>query len=180
VQNGNQFSGLFAGTPFGNLAFTSTLNPQGTHFDGSYSGLAAGNCAGIGASGTFIGDEVPSVSGSWTGTLTPCSYDQQTGVCTNNGTPAQTAFTLAQDDQTGSVTGTYQVAGLAPFSTGSIAVVPPFDIFSGTTWQFTMTDADGSKFVVNGQLGLDRSFAANAFLAPEGNGTPTYRLVMTH
>lgn len=179
VQNVSTFSGTIT-AEFGPLSFTGTLNQAGTHVDGTYSGLSTGNCGGVAASGTFAGDEVPSTSGNWTGTLTPCSYDQQTGICTNNGVAGNVTFTLTQDDATGNVTGTYSVTGLSQFSNGTVAVVPPSDILSGLVWQFTMTDANKNKFVANGTLALDRSFSGNTFLEPAGAGTPTFKLAMTH
>lgn len=174
VQNTNQFSGTFAISPSVALNFTGTLNDVGTHFDGTYSGLSAGNCAGIGASGAFTGDEVPSISGNWTGTLAPCDWNSSTGVCTTNGTPLQAAFTLTQNDQTGNTTGTYQVTSSTVFTSGTVALASG-DFLSGTVWQFTMTDANNNKFMVEAQLGLDRSLSANVF-----GSSATWKLQMTH
>ena len=69
------FSGDLSGN-FGGIHFTSTLNDAGTHAGGTYTLTpgANGNCLGIALTGTFTGDEVPSVSGNWTGTVT-CSVE---------------------------------------------------------------------------------------------------------
>jgi hypothetical protein len=180
VQNVDQFSGAVTlsnrdtGAPFGTFSFTGMLNPAGTAFSGTFSGMPS--CTGIGASGTFTGAEVPSTSGTWSGTIQPCSYDQQTGVCTLAGTSSSFAAVLSQNDATGNVTGTYQVTSLAGISSGTVAVAPPFDILSGLLWQFTLSDGNGDKFVAFGALSLDRKFSGH--LCDSGN--KCYSLSASH
>jgi hypothetical protein len=169
VQLGNQFSGTIGGS-IGTVTFTSTLNPAGTHFDGTYAGISG--CSGVAAAGTLTGDEVPSTSGSWTGTIQACNFDQQIGACTSlTGTSSAITLTLTQNDATGNVTGTYAVPNLAPFSTGTVSVKPPSDILSGTIFQFTLADATGRTFVANGGLDLQRGFHGAAIDASQ-NGDP--------
>src|SRR5690242_7974728 len=66
VLNVDQFSGD-VNTSFGNIHFTSTLNAQGSHAAGTYT--LTGSCWGVAPTGTFSADEVPSVSGTWNGTI---------------------------------------------------------------------------------------------------------------
>lgn len=174
VQNVNQFSGTIT-AQFGALNFSGTLNADGTAFTGTYSGLNVNNCAGIATGGTFTASEVPSTSGSWTGTIQPCSYDSSNGTCTNNGVSSTMSATLVQNDATGGVTGTYAVTNLAGFTTGSVSVdSADQDILSGTIWQFTLRDANTSKSIVNGTL-TGRAFHGIVF-----SGSQAYALSMTH
>jgi len=71
VQNVSTFSGDFNGN-FGAVHFTTTLNDAGTHASGSYTITPpqSGNCLGVALTGSVVADEVPSMSGNWTGTLT--------------------------------------------------------------------------------------------------------------
>lgn len=71
VADVSTFTGTLSGN-FGTLAFTSVLNDAGTHTSGTYTLTpgAAGNCLGIALTGTFTGDELPSLSGGWSGTIT--------------------------------------------------------------------------------------------------------------
>jgi hypothetical protein len=147
----------------GVFSFDTTLNQAGTSFSGTYSGMPA--CAAVAASGTITGDEVPPVDGNWTGTIQACAHDGQTGACPVSGATSAISFTLAQNDATGNVTGTYQVANLPGMSNGVVAVVPPSDLLSGLNLQATMTDLNGAKFILAGGpfnrqpgLGLDRTF----------------------
>lgn len=107
VQSVNQFSGDLSGN-FGGIHFTSALNDAGTHAAGTYTLTpgANGNCLGIALTGTFTGDEVPSMSGNWTGTVTCVSN------CPTGGTTGSITATLTQDDATGAVTGSYATSGL--------------------------------------------------------------------
>lgn len=174
VQNVSTFSGTFGGS-IGSLAFTSTLNQAGTHFDGTYSGVSS--CAGVAASGTFTGDEVPSTSGNWTGSIQPCNFNGSDGSCPVTGSPSTVSFALTQNDSTGDVTGTYSVTNLAPFTTGNVAVMPG-DILSGLVFQFTMTDNSASrKFISCCKLALDRSYSAVVTDTVSGS---TYQLSITH
>lgn len=182
VQNVSAFSGQIeiknsqTGSVYGTMSFAGPLTPDGSSFSGTYSNMPA--CAGIGTSGTFAGREVPSTSGTWSGTIQPCSYDQTTGVCTLTGVSSTLSAVLTQDDSTGDVTGSYSVTNLAGFSSGNVAVVPTDeDVLSGLTWQFTMSDANGGKFIVNGQLGYDRTFKGLVFDKTSGN---YFELLMSH
>lgn len=173
VQNVNQFSGTIT-AQFGALNFTGSLDPAGTTFQGTYSGLTANNCAGVATSGTFTAAEVPSASGSWTGTVVPCSYNQSTRVCTNLTGQGSLSATLTQDDSTGNVTGSYTISGLSPFSAGTVSVdAADQDILSGTVWQFTMKDPS-AKVIVNGTLN-GRAFSG--LMLANSN---YYNLNMTH
>jgi hypothetical protein len=181
VANVNLFTGTIS-SAFGALSFTGTLNDAGTAVNGTYTIANLNGCGGIGASGIFTGAEVPSVTGNWTGTLQQCNFDQQIGKCTSNiGAPSAVTFNLTQNDATGNVTGTYQVANMAGFSNGSVSVIPPSDILSGLALQFSMADANGSNFVTNGTLGMDKSFAG--VLAGKANAVThnnVYALTMSH
>jgi len=175
VLNVNNFTGDVNITGFATFSFNVTLAADGKSFTGSYANMPP--CSGLLSSGTFAGAEIPTASGSWTGTLAPCTLDQQTGICTPTGAPggALTA-SLTQSDLTGNVTGTYQVTALAAFSSGTVGVAASDqDILSGKTWQFTMTDANATKFIANGLLDLQGKFAGII----SGNGA-TYLLTMTH
>src|SRR5690242_17673131 len=82
VLNVDQFSGD-VNTAFGNIHFTSTLNGPGTHSVGTYT--LTGTCWAVAPSGTFTADEVPSMSGSWTGTVNcvaNCPLGQTSGTIT--------------------------------------------------------------------------------------------------
>lgn len=84
-----------------------------------------GNCTGVGLTGTFTGDEVPSMTGTWTGTI---SCLQKCPIETPAGTAGTITMALNQDHTTGAVTGTYTVTGmLAVLSAGMI--VPDINNF---------------------------------------------------
>jgi hypothetical protein len=183
VANVSNFTGSVAvinssnQSSFGTFAFNTTLNDAGTSFAGTYAGLPG--CTGIGATGTFTGAEVPSVTGNWTGTIQSCNFDQQQGKCASlNGSPSAISFSLTQNDSTGNVSGTYQVANLAPFTSGSVAINPPSDILSGTVLQFSMIDANGHKSTANGTLGADRSFSG--LVIAFGTSGGYFSLTMSH
>lgn len=181
VQNVSDFSGDFQ-SQFGNIHFDSTLNPQGSHADGTYS--LTGTCWGVAATGTFTADEVPNMTGSWSGTLN-CTAN-----CLTGSTSGAVSMTLTQDNSTGAVTGTYTVTGLPTFSSGTVQG-DQFSVLSGANWQDNMTDNDGNKFVISGGpqgnptdppgLGLDGSF--NGIIVPfpsNTTSTPVYSLIMSH
>ncbi len=144
---------------------------------------------GIALTGTFTGDEVPSMSGNWTGTLT-CTVNCPTGEA-----PTGTIkLTLTQDDATGSVTGTYTVTGLLNITSGSM-VSDANDFLSGASWQDKLADQDGRNFAIAGGpfqgtsfnttgVGQDRSFQGFVFeIAPTGNVVPLgtiYSVTMSH
>ncbi|HEU0369082.1 MAG TPA: hypothetical protein VFR42_07730, partial [Candidatus Acidoferrum sp.] len=138
VLNVNQFFGDI-NTPFGNIHFTSTLNPDGSHADGNYT--LTGNCWTVAPTGTFTADEVPSVSGSWTGTIT-CTLN-----CPAGATTGTIAAALTQNDATGLVSGTYVVTGLPNISSGTIATRTGIDVLSGESWQDGATDNNGNFYV---------------------------------
>jgi hypothetical protein len=176
VLNVNQFSGDI-NSPFGNIHFTSTLNDQGSHSEGTYT--LSGNCWGVSASGTFIADEVPSVSGSWTGTINCVSN------CPVGATSGTITATLTQNDTTGSVTGTYAISGLPTISNGTVTS-GQFDVLSGFNWQATFNDNSGNIYTLAGGpfagtdagLAQDRSF--HGALIQLGSMPAKYSLSMTH
>lgn len=155
VLNVNQFSGDI-NTTFGNIHFASTLNAAGTHADGTYT--LSGNCWGVGASGTFSADEVPSVSGTWSGTLN-CTSN-----CPVGATSGTISASLTQNDATGVVSGSYAISGLTNIGNGTVSTGSS-DVLSGSSWQGTFTDNNGNVYAIAGGplngiqgLGLDRSF----------------------
>jgi hypothetical protein len=166
VANVNQFSGDISGN-FGTIHFTSTLNDPGTHAAGTYTLTpgANGNCLGIALTGTFTGDEVPSLSGSWTGTVTCVSN------CPTGFTSGTIAASLTQNDATGAVTGSYSIGGVPGISSGQLVADPLNNNFiSGSSMQQKLLDNNGSTLFLSGGpvsglgttgLGLDRSFNGN-------------------
>jgi hypothetical protein len=185
VLNVSNFTGdVIMGGNFGTFSFNTTLSGDGKSTSGTFANMPP--CTGLLTSGTFTGAEVPSISGSWTGTLQPCAYDQITGTCTLFGKTSPITAVLSQNDASGNVTGSYQTTGLSAFSSGTIAVVPPFDILSGNFWQFTMTDNNGTKFVVcggctPGGTGLDlQGHFVGVIPANFPSQTTSYWLVASH
>lgn len=189
VANGNDLTGSFAftnastGAVYGTVQVSAILAADGLSFTGTYSGMPS--CSGLAASGTFAGKQVPSMTGAWTGSLQPCTYDQQTGTCTLTGVPGTITASLAQDNTTGTVSGTYQVPNVSGFLQGTIAMVPPFDFLAGQSLLFTMTDLNGATYKAVGGpccnvgapgLGFDRSLQVIVTASP---GTNWY-LSMTH
>jgi hypothetical protein len=187
VANVNQFSGDLSGN-FGGIHFTSILNDAGTHAAGTYTLTpgANGNCLGIALTGTFVGDEVPSMSGNWTGTVT-CVLN-----CPTGSTTGAITMSLTQDDATGTVTGSYTISGVPGISSGTVAT-GKFDLLSGASLQLSMLDQNGiininnvTAEMVGGPvtglgtagLGLDRSFHGN--IATGGSGVPLYAVSMSH
>jgi hypothetical protein len=160
VLNVDQFSGN-VNTAFGNIAFTSTLNTAGSHAAGTYT--LTGNCWGVAPSGTFTADEIPSVSGSWTGTIN-CTLN-----CPAGATTGTITSTLSQNDATGVVGGIYAVSGLPNISNGNISTGQS-DVLSGSSWQGSAADVIGNSYVIAGGpfngtpgLGLDRTFNGELF-----------------
>lgn len=144
LQNLDQFSGDIQ-TSFGNVHFAGTVNTQGTHAQGTYS--LTGTCWGVAGSGTFSADQIPSVTGSWTGSIN-CMQNCPGG--TSGLTSGIITASLTQDNSTGAVTGTYSVTGTLPgFSSGTVSTGPS-DFMSGSSWQSTMTDKNGSIYVMEG------------------------------
>src|SRR5262249_27595943 len=139
VQNVNQFSGDLVGN-FGNIHITSTLNDAGTHAAGTYAVTpgAAGPCLGINLTGNFVADEIPSMTGSWTGTVI-CTLN-----CPTGNTTGTIAMTLTQDDATGKVNGTFTITGLAAFGSGTVTSIQE-DLLSGPSWQATLNEALGDN-----------------------------------
>jgi hypothetical protein len=183
VQNVNQFSGDLSGN-FGTIHFSSTLNDAGTHTSGTYTLTpgANGNCLGIALTGTFKGDEIPSVSGNWTGTI-GCSAN-----CPTTGfTGGTISMSLTQDDATGAVTGSYSMTGVPGVSSGQLVADPLGNNFiSGSNMQEKVADNNGSTFFLVGGpfslntpgLGLDRSFRGSWVT---GNSSdPLWTVTMSH
>ncbi len=182
VQNVNQFSGDLSGN-FGGIHFSSTLNDAGTHSSGTYTVTpgANGNCLGISLTGTFTGDEIPSVSGNWTGTVS-CRANCPTGF-----TGGTLSMTLTQNDGTGAVTGTYTMTGVPGVSSGQLVSDPLGNNFiSGSNMQEKVADNNGSTFFITGGpfalntpgLGLDRSFHGSWIIG--GSSDPLYTVSMSH
>ncbi len=171
VQNVNQFSGTIVianntaanvQQPVGSISFTSTLNDAGTSMSGTYSGVPA--CIGLGATGNISGNEVPSVTGTWSGTLTPCSIVVSQCV-PNGGQQGTLSMTLTQYDDTGEASGTFTassiqqlVSGTAStgLSLGGQASGSPFQVgpgvLSGTTMNVVLQDTSGQLAMINGTL----------------------------
>jgi hypothetical protein len=181
VQNVNQFSGTLAGN-FGTIAFNSVLNDAGTHAAGTYTVTpgALGNCLGVALTGTFVADEVPSMTGNWSGTIT-CTA--QCPIGSINGT---ISMSLTQDDATGNITGSYTVSGLPGLSGGNLVPDPANDnILSGHSIQQRLQDnTAGVIFMVGGPLnslgtagvGLDRTFQGSIV----NGGGLIYSISMSH
>jgi hypothetical protein len=180
VLNVDQFSGD-VNTASGNIHFTSTLNTAGTHAAGTYT--LTGNCWGTAPSGTFTGDEVPSVAGTWNGTIT-CTSNCPAGATTGTITAS-----LNQNDQTGVVAGSYTVTGLPNIGNGNISTGPN-DVLSGFSWQGSVADSIGNTYAIAGGplngtpgLGLDRSFNGLLIELHDNNPAVTvarYSITMSH
>lgn len=181
VQNTNQFSGDLAGN-FGTIHFSATLNDPGTHASGTYTVTPpqSGNCLGVALTGTFTGDEVPSMSGTWSGTIT-CTQNCPIGSTTSNLT-----MNLTQNDATGAVTGSYTVTGLPGLSTGNI-VPDANNLLSGASIQQRFLDNNGNTYVLVGGplntfgtagVGLDRTF--HGTLLQGDPSQPFYSVSMSH
>jgi hypothetical protein len=183
VQNVNVFSGDLSGN-FGTIHFTSTLNDPGTHAGGTYTLTpgANGNCLGIALTGTFTGDEVPSVSGNWTGTVT-CVSNCPTGFASGT-----IGASLTQDDATGAVTGSYTIGGVPGISAGRLVTDPLGNNFiSGSNMQQKLLDNNGITLFLSGGpvtglastgIGLDRSF--HGILSNGNSFDPLYVVNMSH
>jgi hypothetical protein len=194
VQNVDQFSGTLSGN-FGTIVFNSTLNDAGTHTTGTYTLTpgAAGDCLNIALTGIFTGDEIPSMSGTWTGTVTcvtNCPADTPLGAA------GTISMTVTQDDATGAVNGTYTVTGMGTqLSGGTVTTDPVFDMLSGSSWQDHMTDKSnvpsgpsiGLFVIVGGPLnsfgtaglGIDGSFNGNIIGGVGGNGVSEIKYAVT-
>ena|SRR5579864_8818068 len=182
VLNVDQFSGDINTPSFGNIHFASTLNAAGTHATGTYT--LSGTCWAVSSSGTFTADEVPSVAGSWSGTINCISS------CPAGATAGTITASLTQNDQTGIVAGTYAVAGLPNISNGAVSTRQGTDILSGQFIQVAFTDNNGNLYVLAGGpsgfgagLGLDRSFNGQLFELHDTNpavSAATYSVSMSH
>ncbi len=184
VQNVNQFSGTLTGN-FGVLTFTSVLNDAGTHASGTYTLVPGvnGNCLNIALTGTYTGDEVPSMTGNWTGTIT-CPSD-----CPVGSTSGTISMSLTQDDATGALTGSYVVTGLPGLGNGTLIPDPAGNnLLSGSSIQQRMTDnIAGTVVMVGGPLnsfgtagvGLDRTFQGNILAQGTSSAIP-YLINMSH
>jgi hypothetical protein len=180
VLNVDQFSGDI-NTSFGNIHFTSTLNAAGTHAAGTYT--LSGTCWGVSSTGTFAADEVPSVAGTWTGTVACISN------CPAGATTGTISASLTQNDQTGVVAGSYTIAGLPNIGNGAVTTRQGTDIMSGQLLQVAFTDSNGNFYVLAGGpggfgagLGLDRSFSGQIFEQQDAHAAAlaTYTVSMSH
>jgi hypothetical protein len=181
VANVSNFTGILSGN-FGTISFNTTLNDAGTEAVGTYvvTPGAAGPCLGIALTGTLTADEVPSASGTWTGTVN-CTANCPTGPTTGTA-----SFTLSQDDATATITGSYTITGLPGISSGVI-VTDPTDFLSGPNVQEKLQDNNGTLFFLSGGpvtseplagLGLDRSFQGQMGIG--GSIEPLYTVTMSH
>jgi hypothetical protein len=183
VSNVSTFTGTLTGN-FGTIAFTSTLNDAGTHAGGTYTVTpgAAGNCLGVALTGTFAADEVPSMTGNWTGTIN-CVQN-----CPVGSTSGTVTMALTQNDASGAVTGSYAITGLPGLSTGNLVSDPNGNNFiSGASIQQKLLDTNGSGLGLTGGpvnslgtagLGLDRSFDGD--IAVGGSTEPIWAVKMSH
>jgi len=138
---------------------------------------------GIALTGGFTGDEVPSMSGAWTGTLS-CTAN-----CPTGSTSGTISLAITQNDSTGAVTGTYTVSGLPGFSSGTLAP-DSSSVLSGAFWQDHLVDQNGNTFEVAGGpggigagLGLDRTFNGQMLLQQSNNPSisgSTYTVAISH
>jgi hypothetical protein len=183
VQNVSTFSGDLSGN-FGTIHFSTTLNDAGTHSAGTYTVTpgANGNCLGVALTGTLTADEIPSVSGNWTGTIN-CVQN-----CPTGSTSGTLTMSLTQNDSNGVVTGSYATNGLPGISSGNFVSDPLGNNFiSGASVQQRLLDGNGQTFFLVGGplnsfgtsgLGLDRSFHGN--ITAGGSIDPIYAVGMTH
>jgi hypothetical protein len=188
VQNVNNFIGNILGN-FGSIAINTTLNNAGTEAVGTYSitGSNAG-CLGVALTGTLVADEVPSMSGTWTGTI---SCLRNCPIETPAGTAGTITMALAQDDTTGAVTGTYTVTGMLPVLSSGLIVPDINDFLSGSSIQQQLQDNTGDiTAIVGGPLNsfgtpgvaLDRTFGGNiiALRGPNVTQNTVYAVTMSH
>jgi hypothetical protein len=186
VQNVNQFSGDLAGN-FGTIHFTSTLNDAGTHAAGTYTVTPpqSGNCLGVALTGTFVGDEVPSVTGNWTGTI-DCIQN-----CPTGSTSGSITMSLTQNDSNGVVTGSYAITGLPGIVGGNLIPDPLGNNFiSGASVQQKLLDNNGQAlFFVGGPVEGVSIFASAGFrqdrtfqgdITVGGSIEPVYQVNMSH
>jgi hypothetical protein len=133
-----------------------TFGVDGLTLAGSYTlGAAAPSCFPASSSGTFSGSQIRDVTGNWVGIIQACSWDSAKRVCTNTGAAVQLSATLAQDDASATVTGTYNVTGLptlSTFSNGSIGTQGQ-QLLSGNVLQLMWTDKNGTMFTMDARLG---------------------------
>lgn len=171
VQNTNQLGGTITlSQALGSFNFSGTLNSGGTAFTGTYSNMPG--CAGMAASGTYTGESVPSVSGSWTGTVTPCTFSGN--ICTaNGGTAGALTLSLTQYDSIYAANGTFTLTNVTGLTSGHAdtgASVSGFNgvafkvgpgVLSGTNFALMIEDAsgDGQVAYIAGSLTTTGSFA---------------------
>ena len=113
----------------------------------------------LAASGTITGSEMPSMAGSWSGTLQQVdSFDTRNPI----GSALPIVLSLKQDDASGIVTGSYTVQNSTSLSSGTVEMPHHLDqdILSGTFVQFETLDQNGNAGTVAGTLGLDGSLNA--------------------
>jgi hypothetical protein len=174
VSDGTHFTGIMNWS-VGSWTFSTQLAPDGKSFTGTYSGLPA--CAGLESAGTFAGQEVPSISAAWTGTIQLCTFEQDGSCPIVSGNPLESlTFVLAQDDATGAVTGSYEV-NASGLSSGTVALREQ-DVLSGRLLQFSLLDSDGNRVaIVDGFL--DQQSGFSGVLVTTCCNT-NYQLTMSH
>ena len=209
VENGNNLtasvsiSDFQSGATFGVFTFNVILAPDGLSFAGTYASMPP--CAGIASSGQFTGERVPSVSGTWTGMLTECSFDQVMGDCpaVNGADIGTISMLLVESDEGAIVSGDYTISlPSARLVSGHITTgwLQSWQICFGATCSntlgpgtlsghrliltgqdlATMQNSYGTLvyFAIDGELGQDRSFTGLVCVAVAPNRW--YRLTMTH
>jgi hypothetical protein len=111
------------------IAFTGTINNDINAMTGAYS-APAGGCTN-GDSGTWNANRIPSITGTWGGTLTPSSATEA---------PFQISVPLTQNINNGKVSGTAVVTGSSCFT--SIFLATPNFIA-------------GQQLILTGQSGME-------------------------
>jgi hypothetical protein len=188
VQNVSNFVGNINGN-FGTIAINTTLNNAGTEAVGTYTltGSNAG-CLGVALTGTLLADEVPSMTGTWTGTI---SCLRNCPIETPPGTSGTITMALAEDDTTGAITGTYTIAGMLPVLSAGMIVPDTNDFLSGSSIQQRLLDSTGNITVIVGGplnsfgtpgVALDRTFGGNiiALTGPNVSQNTVYAVTMSH
>lgn len=188
VQNVNNFVANFNGN-FGTISINTTLNDAGTHAAGTYS-ITGPNatCFGAAVTGTIVADEVPSMTGTWTGTI---SCLRNCPIETPAGTAGTITMALNQDDATGAVTGTYTITGMLPVLSAGMIVPDINNFLSGSSIQQQLQDNSGDITVIVGGplnsfgtpgVSLDRTFGGNivALRGPNVTQTTIYAVSMSH
>jgi len=187
VSNGTQMDGQLSDASFGTISFTGQLSADGITFRGTYSGVTPNNCTDLPPSGSIQGTEIPSVTGTWAGTL------QQVDSQGNPVGPAMPfSAQLAQNDTNGTVSGSYSVTNSTCLTSGTFNVdqSKPWSYVSGYAFTFSLIDNNGLVDSVQvtasggGVLGMDKSFSGSVSQddssSCDGSSNTAYTLKMSH